>query len=999
MIRSRAGFLPAMFAAMLLVDSSAHGQTTASLTGTVLAAGKPLPGVTVTISSPALQGKRSTVTGEGGAYQFPALPPGDYEVVFERSGLAAARLHTTLRLSQLSRLDAAMNAAPASETLVVTAPVLDSPQVSTSLPLAMIERLPVQRNQLATAQLVPGVTAGAVSNGQLQISGGPGYDNLVLVNGVVVTENTRGQMRPMYVEDAIQETTLLTGAISAEYGRFSGGVVSTITKSGGNELGGSLRDSLSNPRWSSQTPAGEARQNALNHVWEATLGGFIVRDRLWFFGAARWARNDTARQTVAVPSFPNPASAEGEPISYAEGNDQKRYEAKLTAQLGTRHSLAGSYFGIDTKGTNVRFNNNVYDEASLTTRDDPESLVVARYQGSAAAVLAEAQYSARSFADRTGAFATDIIGGTVLLDRSNNNTRFHSPTLCGACDVERRDNEDLLVDARTFLDGGSLGTHDIVTGADRFTERRYANNHQSGSDFSLFVTRVQFRNGNLYPVITPTTANGGGSFIRWNPIFVPARENRLRTDSLFVNDTATFGNWQLSAGLRWDRNDAVDADGTVSADDRKLSPRFSLQYDVRGDGRHRLGVSYGEYASRIADSIASANQAAGNAGAIDFAYRGPAINDRDLTALPGDVLRMVFDYFNGTQGGTGNRSPGNLRANGSRTIPGYSTYFDGTLSSPYVRELTAGYGVQLGPAAYVRADLVLRDWRDFYAASVTADTRRANTPLGIPVDLILLSNSNRIQRRYRGVHLQGRWTASPFDAGVHYTYASLRGNDGGESPISGAAANIDPAIFYPEFFAYDRAIPVGYLPGDQRHRLRAWAGYEHAFGRAVLSTSILHNFDSALSYSIAGPINLTRYNGAPANPGYNAIPNGLYYFSDRGALRADDVHSTDLALRATFRAGGLEWFAESDLLNLFDNSAIADPQRLGTTVSTAATSPALLPFDPATQTPTECPRGAAASACTAMGAHYQLAPNFGEPLNDLAYQRPRTYRVSLGVRF
>ena len=81
--------------------------------------------------------------------------------------------------------------------------------------LGFIERLPVLRNQLATAQFAPGVNGNTLSNGQLYISGGTGYDNLVLVNGVVVTENTRGQMRPMYVEDAIQETTVLTGAISA----------------------------------------------------------------------------------------------------------------------------------------------------------------------------------------------------------------------------------------------------------------------------------------------------------------------------------------------------------------------------------------------------------------------------------------------------------------------------------------------------------------------------------------------------------------------------------------------------------------------------------------------------------------------------------------------------------------------------------------------------------------------------------------------------------------
>jgi Carboxypeptidase regulatory-like domain/TonB-dependent Receptor Plug Domain len=987
MVRSRL----AAVAMSLAFASVMYGQTSASLTGTATAAGQPLAGVTVTISSPALQGTRSAVTGASGAYEFASLPPGEYLTVFTKTGYVAPKIRSVLRLSQTTRVDVVM-LAEVSTTITITAasePALETPQVSTNLTLKEIERLPVLRNQLATAQFAPGVNGNTLSNGQLYISGGPGYDNLVLVNGVVVTENTRGQMRPMYVEDAIQETTVLTGAISAEYGRFSGGVVSTITKSGGNDLTASLRDSLSSPRWSAQTPAGEARESTLNHVWETTFGGFVVRDRLWFFTAGRWAANDTARQTVAVPG--------AEAISYAEGNDQKRWEGKLTAWLGARQSVTASTFGVRTKGTNVRFNANIYDLASLTTRNDPESLVAVHYTGMLGpALLAEAHYSGRKFADRSGAFATDIVNGTLLLDRSNNNTRFNAPTLCGVCDVERRDNDDLLLTTRAFLDAGRRGSHELVGGVDRFTERRYANNHQSGSDFSLFVTRVQASGGVLYPTITPTNATGGGSFIRWNPIFVPAAEDDLRTDSAFVNDVWSLGTrWQLSAGARWDRNHAVDADGVVSANDRRLSPRLSAQFDIRGDGRHRLSASFGEYASRIADSIASSNQAAGNAASIDFAYLGPAINNGALTTPLADAIRLVFDYFNSKQGGTGNLAAGNLRANGTRTVPGYATYFDGTLRSPYVREVTLGYGEQLGRSGYARADVVHRDWHDAYAASVTAATQRANTPLGIPVDLVLVRNSNNVRRAYRALQLQARWTPRRVDSGVFYTWSTLRGNDEGESATSGAVANSDPSLFYPEFFAYERANPIGYLIGDQRHKVRAWAGYTW---RGV-SATLLQSYDSGLPYSIAGPINLTRYTGAPKNPGYNAIPNGIYYFGGRGALRTDAARSTDVALRGALRLGRIEYFAQADVLNVFNNDKIADPQRLGTTVSTAATSTAFLPFDPAKQTPVECPRGAAASACTAMGANYQLASNFGQPLNDLAYQRPRTFRISVGARF
>lgn len=982
--------------AVMLLCLPLFAQTTSSLTGTVTTSGQPVAGATVTISSPSLQGIRVAVTGETGAYDFASLPPGDYHLHFEHSGYSSAERQVTLRLSQLSRADATLmpEGRPVVVLVYATPPsVLETPEVSTSLTLKQIERLPIQRNQLATAQFAPGVTANVLSNGQLQISGGPGYDNLVTVNGVVVNESTRGQMRPMYVEDAIQETTLMTGAISAEYGRFSGGVVNTVTKSGGNELSGSLRDSLSSPSWSAQSPAGESRESSISHVWEGTFGGYVLRDRLWFFTSGRWAKNDQSRQTTAIPPFAtNPVTSAGPVTSFAMNNDQKRWEGKLTALLGNEQTVDASYFGIQTDAANVPFNNNFYDLASLTTRDDPETLLALHYDGVVLPnVLVEGRYSARRFSDRSGAETTDLIGGTLLLDRANANTRFHAPTLCGVCDATRNNNHDAQLAAHAFLDTGRLGAHDLVAGLDSYTENRYANNHQSGSDFSIFVTRVQYANGAIYPVVTPSNANGGGTFLRWNPILVGAAPDDLRTDAAYVNDAWSVGRrWQISAGLRFDRNHATDADGTLASRDHRLSPRLSVRYDVTGDGRQHLSASFADYTTRIADSIASSNQAAGNAASIDFAYKGPAINNGALNTSMDDVIRMVFDYFNNTQGGTNNRTAANLRTGGLRTIPGYATYFDGSLGSPYVRELTLGYGAQLGHSGYVRADVIHRDWHDFYTQSVTTSTVKTNTPLGIPVDLALIRNSNAIERRYRGLQLQAHWTPDRFDrhfdTGIHYTWSTLRGNDEGETATNGASPNIDPALYYPEYFAYSRVAPIGYLSGDERHRLRAWAGYEHPLGNAMLALTVLHSFDSGLPYSIAAPINLTRYTGAPANPGYNSIPNGNYYFSGRGELRTDDIQSTDLAVRTSLRAGGVEWFAQGDVLNLFNRDGIADPTRISTAVTTAANSTTLQPFNPATQTPV-------------LGVNYQLAANFGQALNNLAYQTPRTFRISLGARF
>ena len=105
-----------------------------------------------------------------------------------------------------------------------------------------------------------------------------------MVNGVNVSENLRGQANNLYIEDAIQETTVATAGISAEYGRFSGGVVNVITKSGGNLFSGSFRDTLHNDDWRTLTPFettqiaadpahAELRVDKTIPTYEYTLGG------------------------------------------------------------------------------------------------------------------------------------------------------------------------------------------------------------------------------------------------------------------------------------------------------------------------------------------------------------------------------------------------------------------------------------------------------------------------------------------------------------------------------------------------------------------------------------------------------------------------------------------------------------------------------------------------------------------------------------------------------
>ena len=80
------------------------------------------------------------------------------------------------------------------------------------------------------------------------------FENLWLINGVVVNENSRGQSLNLFIEDAIEESNVSIGSVSAEYGRFTGGVINVVTKSGGNRFSGSLRVSLVRTTTGSPTP-------------------------------------------------------------------------------------------------------------------------------------------------------------------------------------------------------------------------------------------------------------------------------------------------------------------------------------------------------------------------------------------------------------------------------------------------------------------------------------------------------------------------------------------------------------------------------------------------------------------------------------------------------------------------------------------------------------------------------------------------------------------------
>ena len=1005
-------------------------QTTGSLSGVVTSEGNPLPGVSVTVSSPSLQGTRTAVTGDAGGYSFPALPPGQYSVRFELSGMAPLEKRTTLQLSQPARIDADLRVSTVAEAITVTAEapaVLETTGVATSFTQAQIEKLPVGRNIRDTTLLAPGVNPNGV-NRQITINGGPSYDNIFMVNGVVVNENLRGQPHNLFIEDAIQETTVITSGISAEYGRFTGGVVSTLTKSGGNEFTGSFRDTLTNPSWTEKPDFSAATEppDITNQVYEATLGGRIIRDRLWFFAAGRQAKTTAGLQTFRT----------GLPIS--NSFDEKRYEGKLTGQITSSHNIVLSYLDVENVETNNIFPE-IYDTASIVpSRSLPNSLGSVNYNGVFGSnFVVEASWSQKEYAFvNSGGRFRDRIKGTWISD-SQSGARMNAPVFCGVCTPEERNSGGMGIKGTYFLSTPSFGNHSIAVGADRFEETRIVNNHQSGSDFTISA-RVITRGANAYPVFN------SGTRLSWWPILVQSPGTDLSSDAFFINDKWDFNNHlSFNIGARYDANDAVDADGEQISDDSNISPRLGVNWDVLGNGRHRFTANYARYAAKIGDgsNVLSTAQAAGSPGTFTWRYDGPAVNSLDpnftgpyVTAE--QALNILFAWFDSI-GGTNNTS----FQTGS-SYPGYGSIFRESLQTPSADEFTIGYGMQVTPRAALRVDLIRREWHDFYARQVNEPSLRLVPPNNVAGDMSVTVNDDQFTNRsYNAVELQGNWAPlTNFTVGGNYTWSKLWGNDVGEGAGTATIRNTPGEIFYPEYLNYDRRRPDGYLGQDRTHRARLWASYELATPVGAFSISGIQGYDSGFAYSAVGSIDATGrsadyaacsatvtracFNGVAANPGY--VRNGAgdlhdYFFSDRGEYRTNARLATDLAVVYTTPSfGRVTAFVRGDVLNVFNTNEIVDAGLLNTDVITsrtgriptfnadgsiAAYNSGLRPFNPFTETPKECPQGATPQQCWEMGAHWQKGANFGKANSQGAYQTPdralapRTYRMAVGFRF
>jgi len=974
--------------------AQAQGLPTGTLNGRVSETeGLVLPGVTVTAKSPALQGTRTAVTNVNGDFAIPNLPPGDYVVSFVMPGFQPVTRNVKVSASQQVAVNTKLSiSSVAAEATVVaqSESVSQTAKAATTFTAETTKKLPVARTLLASVVLSPGVNANGPS-AAVTVSGAQSFDNVMTINGVNIQDNLRGTPNNLFIEDAIQETTTMTSGVSAEYGRFTGGVINAVTKQGGNAFSGSVRVNLNNDDWQSQPPIPVVYADTVSPTYEATLGGPIWKDRAWFFAAGRYNENEFSGQTAAPTN-----------ISFPRTNTDTRYEAKLTITPFQNHTLTGSYTNSTLEQDGYYFTTlPLLDLEPIHTRQLPNDLLSLNYNGVLTSNLfVEAQYSNKNFKfENSGSRVNELIGGTAVLIQDQGLAQMYAPLFCAVCPGagEERNNDNYLLKGTWFLSTKSLGSHNIAFGYDNFGSQRLSNNWQSGSSWLLYPSSVQYSGGALYPVIDSS------SYLVFAPIPSISQGSDIRTNSLFVNDTWRLNDrFSFNLGLRWDKNDATDAAGMTTAKDSAFSPRLSASYDVKGDGKLRVSASYARYVGQVQEGFAGSGATGAGAPASYYYYwTGAPINDGATGPyVPTDqILRTMF----GALGVTGLNQFPNVPAD-TASVPGVNLLIRDSLDSPYADEFVLGVGGSFGPNLVYRVDGVHRKFTNFYSTRRDMSTGQVEDSVGNVYDLGLYENSTEPEREYTGLHSSVGWRMEGLNLSANWTWSRMRGNFVGENAGSGPlAATFDN---YPEYFDVAWNAPRGDLSQDQRHRVRLLASYDFRLGMLGITPGLVQSYDSGTPYGAVGNVNSGAY---VTNPGYSAPPATVqYYFTSRDAYRTDDVWATNLSLNLSANVGPVEIFVQPQILNVFNNDAVIYPNT-SVSVGTGATPNAagLVRFDPFTTTPIECPQTAAAAECRAMGANWKKGTNFGRPTTGAAnafsrsgsFQGTRLWFVSMGVRF
>lgn len=603
----------AAVAIALLAAAPSFAQTTGRITGTLTdASGAALPGASVSITSPSLQGSQTTTSDNNGEFRFLSVPPGSYAVKVELSGFKTVeRSGVVVGLDRTVQLPIALEVASVVETVTVTgvAPVIDTSSASTGVNATadLFQRIPLQRDIYDVARIATGTQSDTFGTA---VYGSTSAENQYIIEGVNVTGIETGIEGKTLNFDFIEEIEVKTGGLPAEYGRLTGGAINVLTKSGGNNFkgsgfgfyeGGGLQ---SNDVTAGDRPLTTTNVVNVEHKYDfgVELGGYLVKDKLWFFGA--YNRVDEQRDTEIIRFIDSPGTpAPGSVVPLTIKSNL--YAGKLTWKAGADHTLTASIFGDPSEREGNVFatatNGAIAGPPSTWqgTRNLGSADYAARYDGVFGnSFLVRALYGRHQEKDKFGGAGRDI---------AQNLNQLVSPTALSGGFGFFQDQEftrDIWkADLTKFL-----GSHEFKFGGDYEKVQSITNNYQGGAGQRIYNLRSAslgpyYRHRYYVDDLAPGFDRDDPT--TWQIALPQVSEPNSRNVSAYLQDSWKVAKgFTLNLGLRWEQQDVRDRfDETAFKIDDNWSPRVGFIWDVNNNGKSKLYANWGRFYESVPQDI------------------------------------------------------------------------------------------------------------------------------------------------------------------------------------------------------------------------------------------------------------------------------------------------------------------------------------------------------------------------------------------------------------
>jgi hypothetical protein len=862
-------------AVVLLGAGVAVAGTTGQLSGRVVdTQGLALPGVTVTVQSPAqIGGRLVDVSDVNGNFMFPALTPGMYTVRAELSGFVTQeRSEVQVRLDRTTEIDVTMPAAKFGETVTVIAetPVLDPTQVSTSQTFtADYMKNAAIGSANRSYQSIISQAAGAVNDsGNPHVFGSTVGENSYYVDGLDTTDPVTETFGTNFTFDAIQEIDFQTGGYEAEYGRASGGVVNLITKSGGNNFSGTFDLRYRSTSFYQNGEHFDRESNKVKFMDPAlTLGGPIVKDKVWFF-----VSGETPDSETTPAQSPTTRKFKG-----------KYYLGKVTWQVDPNWRLVGKVSGDPA---NIDNNNAASDILPEATRFQKQGAEI--YQAELSSVL-----SSNLLWNVQVGFNRDKLDSYP--ESGDLTTPGHEDYLTGVdytnygnAQYSKRNRDEYKTDLTWFKDGWA-GSHEfkagIVYDKTEFTSHSYTPGGWFFYDYNPHWPVV----GNAY------TANG--AYVAYDYTDPGTLSFPGKIFSAYIQDAwKPVPNLTLKLGVRYDRSKFENDIGTALPTLDKVQPRLGFAWDITNDAKNVVSGSWGRFMDPSALTLPSA--AASHASTSNQFYSCSYFMAR--RGLPS--CDAVVDFYNTNFGYTWSYDP-NLHdpigwdPNGWILAAAYGSspsQIASNLKPTYADEWQLTYQRELAARTALSVTYIDKKTKDIFEDTCAGNYPNPSADASCDYYIIANLGDNLLKRDYKGAILTFESRAADwFHVLASYTWSK---SEGSVEYTQNTGYDFD---IYPSYFQNR----YGYLSDDRRDRVKI-------NGYVLLPYDFTVGVDGFWS---------SAFDWTPEEPGAYGSNSYPQFDAPRGSKRANANYQLDLQISKGFKFGPVKASLIGTILNVFNS--------------------------------------------------------------------------------